>query len=161
MLNYRTKIFLNTNANNDVEIKTDMGAHWYTVEHHNNEKLTIGSWWEKQAQIEIRSWQKDICIQMGADAMGMPVPYIIYKKGGGFSQPHDMCLAYYPSAGHYIFSTHRHFWIQQKNKSKETVLDIKDSIGCILNAEHRSKIYSVIDEFKDRYNSRNICLTLN
>lgn len=154
MLLYRKKVFITHNTNADIGIDTD--------NHDKYHSLTvdkINRWWEMNAQTELRDWQKDIILKMGADAMGDWRSYILYKKGQGHNQTHDMCLTYFSHSNLFIFSTQRDFWIIEKQKGKLTMLDVNDSVGSILDPIVRQTvIYPIFDELKTKYNPSNQCL---
>lgn len=156
MLVYHKRVFI-THNNNDIGIDTDSHDKYYSLTVDN-----INRWWDMNAQTELRDWQKDIVIKMGVDAMGDWRSYILYKKGEGYNQPHDMCLIYFSHSNLFVFSTRRDFWIWERQKGKMTMLNVDDSLGSILDPTVRTElIYPIFDELKAKYNPSNLCFFNN
>lgn len=157
MLNYRKKVVLRETGENLI-IETDAGATWHTSPVFGSNVIT--SWWKEQNQSELRMKQKEFGIQFPSMCTGKIIPYLIWKKGMGFKQPHDMSLCYSISSKLYFFSTLNDFWIYPKNPSGITVLEKSASLGSLDIKDNEDEIYDIMfSVLRPKFNPENIYLT--
>jgi hypothetical protein len=136
MINYKKKITLN--KHNDLwYIQTDKNDRYETFVIDNiNTPWT--KWWEMQNQSDLRLWQKEILRDIASKLSDLK-PFIVYKKSAGYSQPHDIALAYSESLQIWILITERDFWFIQ-NDYGQVNFDVEDSMGSILDKNSRLEI---------------------
>jgi hypothetical protein len=75
------------------------------------------------------------------------MPFMVYKRNAGHSQPHDIMLAHSEERKLWILSTETDFWITETNYGSFE-LNKQDSLGSVLDKSHRFEIYEVIDAFR-------------
>jgi hypothetical protein len=143
MIRYQKRIELKENRSGQWIIDTDRGDQ-YDTQFIGTTAHPVTDWWSKQYQSELRTWQKDALIGEFWRQHGELDLYLVYKRGQGFSQQHDIMLAYSPSKKLWLFSTEQHTWILPKNYS-HTELNIELALGSVLDFETRQSIYNIID----------------
>lgn len=103
----------------------------------------VTSWWDKQAQTDLRRLQLDCIVKEYWRQNGPLKLFLVYKKGEGYSQPHDIVLAHDDKHNLWILSTEQHTWFEP---SKDTmVFNVDNAMGSISNESDRLGIYEVID----------------
>lgn len=116
---------------------------------HNSTPVT--TWWEKQAPTQLRRDQLD-CIIKEYWRQHTPLDlFLVYKKGQGYSQSHDIMLAKDPIKNLWILSTEKHTWFQPG--TADIVFDLTEALGPITESESRKEIYQVIDGISEVKNS--------
>jgi len=120
--------------------------------------FSINEWWDKQHQSDLRSWQKDIAIGMMMDIFGPMDLFLIFQKGQGYNQPHDLCLSKSQNHNVWCLSTKNDFWLIQQTDN-QVVFDIAESMGSVLLSSARKDIYTVMDQLKKKFNPNNIIQT--
>lgn len=134
MINYRKTISLQKSKDNTWFIQTDKGDRYETFPIDNT--ITPWSkWWEMQNQSDLRLWQKDILRDFGSKWSDL-IPYMVYKRNAGYSQPHDIALAHSERNKIWILSTERDFWFVSSNYGQVDFV-IEDSMGSILDQKSR------------------------
>lgn len=139
MIRYQHRIDLEKTRFDQWIIKTDRGNQYET-------QLVAGTgtpftdWWSKQHQSELRRWQKDALFSEFSRTHGELELYLVYQRGGGYSQPHDIALAYCPNKRLWLLSTQDNTWIVPF-----THFDRETGLGPIDQKDVRSEIYKVID----------------
>lgn len=103
----------------------------------------ITTWWEKQNQTTLRRDQLDCIIKEYWRQHGPLDLFVVYKRGEGYSQPHDIVLARSPKTGVWILSTSSHTWFESSSNIVE--FNIDNALGSVSNHDERLEIYSVID----------------
>ena len=151
MIKYRNQITLDHRRNGSWRILTDLGDEYDTTVYE-----SVKDWWETQAQTELRSWQKDICLRETADVFGKMEMFNIYKRGKGWTQSHDICLMHNEPYQIWVLSTHDNFWICNSDGGNIT-FDVKESLGSIMNPADRRTIYSIYDSLKAQFNPLHEC----
>jgi hypothetical protein len=150
MINYKNKITLQRKRSGELQIHSDKGDLYETVAVTDG-KTMLTDWWNNQYKSELREWQKDLVIKYAGDAFGKSTLYSIYKRGGGYKQPHDMTLFFNERHKCWVFSTTEDYWIQFSDGG-QIQFDKKDSLGSVLNQEDRLVIGQVWDQLKQEYN---------
>lgn len=156
MIKYNKQITLERKRNGDLMFDTDRGD-VYQIFGYNRTKHPVGDWWKDQYQSEIRNWQKDLVVAYAGDALGALELFVINKRGKGYSQDHDMCLAYSERYQVWILSTQEDYWVIQSD-SGQIVFDKKHSLGSVLNQQSRLEIGNLWDRLKTQINPENECL---
>ena len=146
MIKYRNQITIDRRRSGEWRVMTDQGDNYDTTVY-----SEFAEWWKTQAQTELRSWQKDICLRETANIFGRLEMFNVYKKGKGWTQAHDICLMHSETYQIWVLSTHDNFWICNSDGGNIT-FDIKDSLGSIMNPNNRKVIYSVYDSLKKNFN---------
>lgn len=142
MINYKKRITLQKMSGNIWFLDTDKGDRYETVP-------VIGShtpwtqWWEKQDPSDLRTWQKDILKDFGSKWRDL-TPYVVYKKGAGYSQPHDIALARSDSNQVWILSTERDFWFVSSDYGQVDFV-VEDSMGSVLEQGNRFEMGKLRD----------------
>lgn len=116
-------------------------------------------WWAFQDPSEIRHWQKDICVGMMQDALGSLDKFLIYQKGHGYNQNHDICLTRSQTHNIWCLSTYNDFWITSQTGTN-IIFNRTNSLGSILEPSARKDIYLVMDKLKEEFNPNNLMLTM-
>jgi len=155
MIRYRNQITIDLRRSGSWRIMTDQGDDYDTSVYDD-----VKDWWETQAQTELRGWQKDICLRETANIFGRLEMFNVYKKGKGWTQPHDICLMHNVEYQIWVLSTRDNFWICNSDGGNIT-FDIKDSLGSILNPADRQTIYAVYDSLKKQCNPDLECRWIN
>jgi hypothetical protein len=144
MIRFKNQITIKQYSSGDFQLKTDFGQIWeLNPITHGNTPITV--WWEKQHQSELRTWQKDALLKLFGDALGSATPFVVYQKGKGYSQPHDLFVAKFFDL--WIVSTQDDLWITE-TKYGEFILNKDDSIGSILDPYIRKDLYQAVDKIK-------------
>jgi len=151
MIRYNNQIILEFRRNNQWQLKSDRGQVYDILLY---DDLT--TWWNTQAQTDIRTWQKDICVGETANAFGRLQLYNVYEKGRGYGQNHDICLVGSEQHGLWVLSTNHDYWICF-NSGGVVTFDRKDSLGSILNPNDRQLIYQINDQLRQEYNPKYEC----
>lgn len=143
MIRYNKRIFVKETTGG-FRLETDRGDHYEVNAIKVGTTTTpITDWWEKQGQTQLRRDQLD-CIVKEYWRQYTPLDlFVVYKKGQGYSQPHDIMLAYDPTKQLWILSTDKHTWFVQGQR--EVVFNVDDALGPISNLDSRFEIYEVID----------------
>lgn len=142
MISYNKKIGIKQLRSGVWVIESDRGQRYETMMLENS-STPITKWWDMNHHSDLREWQKDILVKGFWDALGTLDLFVIFKKGAGYNQPHDMCLARFKDI--WIFSTTDDTWIV-KNPDSEFWLEKSTSLGSILDPEVRGTIYAITDE---------------
>ena len=146
MIRFKKQITIKENLAGDWQLKTDFGQTW-ELNPIEDIMTPITKWWEKQHHSELRQWQKDALLKLFADALGAPIPFVIYQRGKGYSQPHDLFVARFNNL--WIVSTQEDLWIKESKHSNFT-LDKEDTLGSILNKSVRDDLYQAVDKIKQK-----------
>ena len=142
MIKYRNKISVRQVPNAEWRITSDRGDIYDTFKI--SEKSTPWTaWWDMNYHNNLREWQKDIA-RMFAMKYEDLLPYVVFKKGQGYNQEHDILLARSEQHKIWILITENDFWISN-NDYGEFHLDKQESLGSILDPEIRKVLYEVID----------------
>lgn len=125
-------------------LETDRGDVYelMMINHETNES-PVTTWWEKQHQSELRQWQKDVFIGEYWRQHRALNLYLVYKRGEGYSQPHDILLAHDPEINLWIMSTQEHTWFEAGDV--EVIFNNEQALGSVMDVESRKEIYKVID----------------
>lgn len=144
MIRYKKEITIKESRTGDWQLTTDFGQTWELnpIEHGNT---PITNWWEKQHQSDLRQWQKDVILKLFADAFGCVTPFVVYQRGKGYSQPHDLCVARFGDI--WIISTQDDLWITE-NKYATFTLKKEDTIGSVLDPLVRQDLFTSRDKIK-------------
>lgn len=134
MIKYRKKITLQNVNDNVWYINSDKGDRYesFAID---NTSTPWTQWWGMQHQSPLREWQKDILRDFGSKWPDL-MPYIVYKKNAGHSQPHDICLARSQLNKIWILITERDFWFVNSDYG-QVEFNIDDSMGSVLDKDHR------------------------
>lgn len=143
-MRYNKRITLKQTRQASLQLASDRGE-VYEVTAASKSNQPITDWWEKQNQSDLRGWQKDALFKEFWRLHGELELYMIYKKGQGYSQPHDLALAYSTTKNIWILSTEQHTWLMP-NSDIQTVFDIDLAFDSILNHDARLEIYNVISK---------------
>jgi hypothetical protein len=150
MIRYNKRIEFNINPNdNQLTLKTDRGQIWLTSAVKNS-TTPWTTWWERQNENEWRRDQTDYFLKTFANTylrlsyLNEPTLYVIYQKGGGYNQQHDMALMHIKNANVWFFSTHDHTWIYPSSYDS-FVLDADKALGSIKERSVRQQIYDIDD----------------
>jgi hypothetical protein len=133
MINYKKKITLQK-QNDAWYIDTDRGDRYETFPI-DNTHTPWTKWWEMQNQSDLRIWQKEILRDFGSKWPDL-TPFMVYKRNAGYSQPHDIALAYSQSNKVWILSTERDFWFVRSDYG-QVDFQIDDSMGSVLEQTAR------------------------
>lgn len=133
MINYKKQISLQK-QNDNWYIDTDRGDRYecFSID---NTKTPWTKWWEMQHQSELRLWQKDIIRDIGTKWPDL-VPYMVYKRNAGHSQPHDIVLAHSDANKVWVLSTERDFWFVASDYG-QIDFHIDRSMGSVLEKNSR------------------------
>lgn len=151
MIRYNNQIILDLRRSGNWQLQSDRGDIYDTTVYED-----ITEWWNVQAQTEIRTWQKDICIRETADVFGKIEMFNVYKKGRGWTQAHDICLMHNEEYQIWVLSTQDNFWICNSDGGN-VIFDVKDSLGSIMNVNDRKTIYTLYDSLKKQFNPNHEC----
>lgn len=154
-IKYNKKIVLERKRNGDIDLDTDRGDLYKTFQY-NNSNNPVSNWWSDQHQSELRQWQKDLVVGYAADALGPLTLFVINKRGHGYSQDHDICLAYSERHSIWVLSTEHDYWIV-KSDYGQIVFNKENSLGSVLIKQDRLQIGEVWDEIKSQLNPKNEC----
>lgn len=133
MINYRKKITLQK-QNDTWHIDSDKGDR-YECFGIDNTKTPWTKWWDMQNQSELRLWQKDIIRDFGSKWNDI-VPFMVYKRNAGHSQPHDIVLAHSEINKVWILCTERDFWFVQSEYG-QVDFHTDNSMGSVLEKQAR------------------------
>lgn len=145
MIRYNKKITIKETSFGK-RLETDRGEQYEIMPiSHSTNDAPITTWWDKQAQTNLRRDQLDFLIKEYWRQHNPLDLYMVFKKGEGYSQPHDIVLAHDPQADIWILSTSQHTWFEKNQYN--TVFHIDNALGPIEDAESRKDIFIVIDNF--------------
>lgn len=133
MINYKKKITLQKNRD-AWYLQSDKGDRYETFAI-DNTATPWSTWWEMQNQSDLRLWQKDIIRDFGSKWPDL-IPYVVYKRNSGHSQPHDICLARSQRNKIWILATERDFWFIQSDYA-QVDFTIDHSMGSVLDQSRR------------------------
>lgn len=106
----------------------------------------VTAWWDKQAQTDLRRQQLDYIIKEYWRQNSPLDLFVVYKRGDGYSQTHDIMLAHDTKRDIWILSTQEHTWFVQGDvTAKDIIFNADDAMGSISNHDVRLGIYEVID----------------
>jgi hypothetical protein len=148
MIRYNHNIEFNI-RDQQLLIKTDRGQQWLTSAIKNT-ATPWTDWWSRQDGSEWRRDQMDYFLKTFANTyqrqsyLNEPTLYVIYQKGGGYSQAHDMALMHIPRVNTWFFSTTDHTWIHRSSHSNFT-LNIQQALGSLQHLSVRQQIYEIDD----------------
>lgn len=146
MIRYNKRIELKQHRNGEWKILTDRGDEYQTQLIVNNPgPLTY--WWQQQHHSPLREWQKDAVIKDSWWILGPLELYLVYKKGQGYSQPHDIALARYSRNDIWILSTEENTWILPATRGDQMFVR-ELALGSINQADVRQKFYELLREIK-------------
>lgn len=143
MIRYRRKIQLKLTKLGWV-IDTDCGDEYHTISI-NEQSTPVTAWWDQQHKSELRTWQKDCVIRDAWDLLGPLELFLVYKKGQGYNQAHDLALAHEPKRNIWLLSTAEHTWVLPTTTS-EPQFHIDLAFGSIDSRQSRSQVYEVLKE---------------
>lgn len=138
MFSYRNRIQLETHMNSEISLSTDRGDRVQAFQIVNS-TTPVTRWWEYQHASDLRRWQKDVLIGEIGRQSGLPDLFVLYRKGHGERQCHDLMLIYQPVWQLWILSTGSDTWIQS-----ESDFLVKNSMGSILDPAVRQQLYGLI-----------------
>lgn len=144
MIRYRKAVTVKLLRNNEWVIESDLGQRFEMMEIKNLD-APITYWWDAQHQSDLRLWQKDAVIKTMWDAFGPLNLFLVYEKGGGYSQPHDITIAKFNNI--WFLSTGEDTWITEDANS-QVWFKREDSLGSILDKTTRQQLYAVADGVK-------------
>jgi hypothetical protein len=126
------------------KLETDRGDNYelMAISSENNQ-TPVTSWWDKQAQTGLRRDQLDYIVKEYWRQNSPLELFLVYKRGEGYSQPHDILLAYDNTKEIWILSTQEHTWFVKGGD--DVVFNADDAMGSITNHDARLEIYEVID----------------
>jgi hypothetical protein len=154
MIRYN-KIIELSSRNNQLQLKTDRGQTWET-------SLVKGTttpwsdWWSKQHPSEFRRNQKDYFLELLARAFiekhytNTINLYVVYERGNGYNQQHDIALAHIPNANIWLLSTSDHTWIEE-SKLNNFKFDICTAMGSIETKGTKDIVWDLYDAFRKAY----------
>ena len=155
MIHYKERIKVFQKNTGEWTITTDYQDQWLmsTI---TDGRTMITDWWTNQHQSDLRDWQKDMVISYAGLSFKIQL-FNIYKKGGGFKQQHDMCIAHNQQHNIWIFSTQKDYWIVKTDKQNEVIFERKNSLGSVLDQDTRFQLGEIWDKMKNHYNPENYC----
>jgi hypothetical protein len=142
MIKYRNKISLRCIPNAEWRITSDRGDIYDTFKVE-DKSTPWTAWWDRNHHSDLREWQKDIG-RMFAIKYEDLTPFVIFKKGHGYNQQHDMFLAHSEQHKVWLMMTQDDFWIMPCDFG-EFHFDKQDSLGSVLESDIRKVIYEIID----------------
>lgn len=142
-MRYNKRIIAKRNRLDQLILESDRGE-VYETNLVANTPTPLSDWWSKQNQSELRHWQKDAFIGEFWRQHGELDLYVLYKKGQGYSQPHDLTLAYSPTKKVWMLSTEQHTWLMP-DTGDDVIFNIDLAFGPINTKESRFEIYTIID----------------
>lgn len=142
MIRYNKKITLKKTHTGFV-LETDRGDIYNTSIIGGSTTHPITDWFEKNAQTELRKWQMDAILKEYWRLHGPLDLFLVFKKGMGYSQPHDILLARDTARGIWILSTNDHTWLAPDNNGTEFNVDL--SLGSVNSKEDRSELYKLLE----------------
>lgn len=142
MIKYRNKITIRKMPSEEWRITSDRGDTYETFKIVNN-MTPWTAWWDMNHHSDLREWQKDVG-QMFAGKFDDLTPFVVFKKGHGYNQPHDIFIAHSEHHKIWIMMTNDDIWITNTDYAQFD-FDKADSIGSILDSEIRQELYKVID----------------
>jgi hypothetical protein len=143
MIRYNKRIFIKQTRAGEWQLETDRGER-YLTNHITNNSAPVTYWWEQQHQSDQRKWQKDVVIGEIWRQHGELELFTVYKQGAGFSQPHDIVIAYSKSKKLWLLSTNQHTWIMP-SEFTDCEFHIDMAMGPVHETDPRQEIYAVID----------------
>jgi hypothetical protein len=150
MIAYGKKIILRENRTGDWMLESDKGFKYLTSPIVNT-RTPITDWWEKNVHNDLREWQKDAIVKTLGDSFDATIiPYLVYRKGHGYSQSHDITLVRFDTT--WVLSTQKDLWITNSNYG-EIIFDIEDSLGSVLDRNVRDVVYKIADAIKEKNNA--------
>ena len=144
MIRYNKKIGIKQTRQGEWIIESDRGQRFDTLPIIDN-STPITRWWESQHQSELRQWQKDMLVKSFSDALGSLDLFIVFQKGHGYNQPHDLVVAKKDDI--WIVSTQEDTWITRNGQS-EFWLTRDESLGSVLEKTTRDELWNIIDGLK-------------
>ena len=105
----------------------------------------ITTWWDKQSQSKLRRDQLDCIVKEYWRQNNALDLFVVYKKGEGYSQSHDILLAFDPIQNIWILSTEQHTWFELDSVNGVS-FKTSDALGSLENMDTRLEIYEVIDK---------------
>jgi len=142
MIKYRNAITLRKMPTDEWRLNSDRGDVYETFSIVNNQTPWT-AWWDMNHHSDLREWQKDIA-RMFAGKYEDLTPFVVFKKGHGHSQPHDIMLAHSEQHKVWILMTNDDFWIVNCDYGQFD-FNKKDSLGSVLDLDTRHLLYSVVD----------------
>lgn len=150
MIRYNNRIDVNRSpTTGELSLTTDRGQHW-RASVVKNTATPWTTWWERQYDSEWRRDQMDYFLKTFAntyqrwDYLNKPTLYVLYQKGGGYNQDHDMALMQIAHSNVWFFSTHDHTWITRQPYDN-FVFDISSALGSIAEGTVRQQLYEIDD----------------
>ena len=142
MIKYRKLITLN--QHNDAWYLQSDRLDRYECFVIDNTRTPWTTWWEMQHQSALREWQKDV-IRDFASKWPDFMPFIVYKRNAGYSQPHDICLARSQRNRVWLLATQNDFWFVESDYG-QVDFNIDDSMGSVLDQDTRFQIGRLRDK---------------
>jgi len=146
MLRYNKRITIKE-TNYGKKLETDRGDNYELMPISAESNATpVTTWWEKQGQTSLRRDQLDYIIKEYWRQDSPLDLFIVYKRGDGYSQQHDIMLAHDSKKDIWILSTQEHTWFTFGDITQNNIIfNIDDAMGCVDNPDTRLEIYKVID----------------
>ncbi len=143
MIRYNKRISIVQNKYG-LRLESDRGEMYelMPIDPYTNE-APVTTWWDKQAQTDLRRLQLDCIVKEYWRQNGPLKLFLVYKKGEGYSQPHDITLAYDDKNDLWILSTSEHTWFERQKNS--IIFNTDEAMGSISDIDDRLQIYKVID----------------
>lgn len=144
MIRYNKRICVKQTRQGEWVIDSDRGQRFETLQVH--DALTpITRWWDSQHHSDLREWQKDVLIKQFSDVLGQLDLFIVFQRGHGYNQPHDLVVAKRDDI--WIVSTQEDTWITKNNQS-EFWLTKDDSLGSVMERSTREELWKISDGLK-------------
>lgn len=148
MIRYNKRITIK-DTKYGLKVETDRGDKYeLSIINASSNSAPITTWWDKQAQTELRRDQMDCIIKEYWRQYSPLDLYLVFKRGEGYSQQHDVMLARDPSNGLWILSTQEHTWFAKGGT--DVTFNTDDALGSVGNLDARLEIYEVIDGINDK-----------
>lgn len=142
MIRYRKQIKLAKSPNGEWRIESDRGDRYETFKIENN-STPWTAWWDMNVHNDLREWQKDIG-RMFANKWEDLTPYVVFKKGHGYNQNHDVFLAHSEKENIWLMMTAEDMWIVPTNYGEFHIAK-EDSLGSVIEQDTRQTIYNLLD----------------
>lgn len=146
-IRYNKKIRLVRRTMDEWYLESDTMDRYEITRFTTEKSIPIGEWWSKNHNSDLRDWQKEMLIKDAYRALDItPELFLLYKKGQGFNQPHDLVLVKF--ADTWILSTTDHIWISQLTDSNHTFHTDDAVIGSIMIRENRDLLWESFEQFR-------------
>ena len=143
-LRYRNKITLDKTKLGTFKITTDLADEYETAWTNTRSATPWGEWKEKQHLSDLRQTQLDWFRTLATTLFNDLKPLMVYKRNNGFSQPHDIAVAYSDQDSVWVFMTESHTWITQSAYANFT-LNVAEAFGPITNKDTVEELWKLIE----------------